>query len=123
MKRPECWFIDVDGCILRHHGTLLECLRAAPEALPGSIEFLVQLQSAGHRVILTTGRPYSTKNRTEQQLQQAGAIYHQLVMDCGGGRRYLVNDLKPDEDKFGPTAVAKNMPRNRGFIHMERSDG
>ena len=82
------------------------------ELLEGTLEKLEQWDRAGYNIILTTGRRESMRSQTEQQLSAAGIIYDQLIMGIGGGRRYLINDKKPN--KIENYAHAINLTRNKG---------
>jgi hypothetical protein len=106
-------FIDLDGVIVKHQDpmTWYDPL----EVLPGVHETFTKWWNAGIKIIITTGRPESNRARLEEELSRLSIFYHQLVMDCGSGARYLINDVKP-YDPVKPTAQAINLPRNAGLI-------
>jgi len=105
-------FCDIDGVLLKHEIKTFTCEPGwQPRLLPGSKERLIEWRNKGYKIILTTGRPASRKD-TEEQLNQLGIPYDQLVMDVGAGIRVLINDRKPDGT---PTAFLYNPERNQGL--------
>jgi len=113
-KRPFTLFCDIDGTLVEHcKPTEAQRPKHKLKLLPGTLEKLLDWDKSGYTIILTTGRKESLRKVTEDQLCEAGIIYDQLVMGVGGGRRYLINDRKPQgvEDY----AVAVNLPRNQGI--------
>ena len=56
---------------------------------------------------------------TERALKNAGIGYGQLVMSCGCGHRYIINDRKPGINELVPTAYAINVGRDEGFTNLE----
>ena len=106
-------FCDIDGTLLKHHGSLSLQLTSSPVLLEGSIKTLSEWDEKGYNIILTTGRRESCRDITEKQLQSMGIFYDQLIMGIGGGTRVLINDLK--EDRSNDTAIAINVERNIGI--------
>jgi hypothetical protein len=47
-------------------------------------------------------------------LARAGIYCNQLVLDCGAGVRYLINDVDPEQPTVNK-AVAVNITRNSGL--------
>lgn len=105
-------FLDIDGTLLKHQGSLTNLMKVEPEVLPNVIEKLNEWEGRGFNIVLTTGRKESQRKLTEFQLEQAGIFYDQLIMGIGGGPRYLINDKQPDG---GATAYAINLDRNKGL--------
>lgn len=110
--RPETIFLDIDGCILKHHGSLEQQATCEPELLPGVREKMDEWDRKGCRIILTTGRRESLRGVTTQQLLQFGLPYDVLLMGISGARRILINDKKPDGED---AALAFNVERNVGL--------
>ena len=54
---------------------------------------------------------------TQKQLSEVGIIYDQLIMGIKGGKRYLINDRKPNSKEN--YAVAVNIDRNHGIQNLE----
>lgn len=112
MKRSGTVFLDIDGTILEHKGSLTALMLTEPVILPGVIEKINQWEAEGFNIVLTTGRKESQRRLTEWQLESLGIFYDQLIMGIGGGPRYLVNDKKPTGEC---TAFAFNLERNTGL--------
>jgi histidinol phosphatase-like enzyme len=110
-------FCDIDGTLVKH-APLTDSAKKTHklELLPGTIEKLTDWEKNGFRIVLTTGRKECTRAATEQQLQEAGIFYDQLIMNIGGGARYLINDDKPDGQK---TSFAISLKRNEGISGVE----
>lgn len=111
-KRPKTIFLDIDGTILYHHGSLHNILLSKPRILDGVLDKLDQWNMLGYNIILTTGRPESMRSFTEKQLELLGISYNQLIMNIGGGCRFIINDDKPH---CPVTAVAIVVKRNQGL--------
>ena len=104
-------FCDIDGVLFRFESDFAISVNHA-RPLPGSAERTMHWHKNGYRIILVTGRPEAFRERTQKQLQRLGFIYDQLVMGCGSGPRYLVNDV---EDVNIPKAYVYNVIRNKGL--------
>jgi len=114
MKRPKTVFCDIDGTLVEHvHPGVSGTPQHSMIILKGTIEKLVEWDIKGYNIILTTGRRESARAETERQLGEIGIFYDQLIMGIGGGRRVLINDLKPNSQES--TAIAINIKRNKGI--------
>lgn len=109
-------FIDLDGVLVEHRGPMTWYDPLV--ILPGVHETFTKWWNDGVKIIITTGRPASNRDRLEEELSRLGIFYHQLVMDCGSGPRYLINDIKP-YDPVKPMAQAINLPRNVGLASQD----
>ena len=118
MYKSKTIFCDIDGTLIKHHGSLSKQLLKKPEILEGVIKKLDEWDRKCYNIILVTGRKESLRRITEDQLSSLGIVYDQLVMGLGGGPRYLVNDLKADNPET-KTAIAINLPRNKGVSDVE----
>jgi hypothetical protein len=116
-KRPKTIFCDIDGTLIYSFGNLHDQVKKEPKVLSGTIEKLIEWDRKGFNIILTTGRRESLRKVTEIQLSDLGIFYDKLIMGIGGGTRYIINDLKPDNDT--PTAIAINLKRNKGIKDVE----
>lgn len=115
--RPATIFCDIDGTLVEHVGLCITARSSSKmKILPGTIEKLNEWDSKGYNIILTTGRRESMREQTKKQLSEVGIIYDQLIMGIGGGKRYLINDLKPDGKL--ETAAAFNVERNMGISNI-----
>ena len=109
-------FCDIDGCVFRHHGDIVEILSNSCELLPGVKEVFKRWGNKGYTVILTTGRPESLRVVTEQQIHDAGLYYHHLIMNLPRGQRVIINDIKPG--RTIETAACINIERNKGMKNV-----
>lgn len=105
--------LDIDGCLLKHHGDLHAQIMTKPEVLPGVIEKLNEWEIKGYKIILTTGRREALRKITEDQLMSVGIFYDQLVMGLGRGERVVINDFKPDSKLATASAIC--IERNTGL--------
>lgn len=115
VTRPITIFCDIDGTLLKHDGPMMGVATKdnKPEILLGVRKKLEEWDLKGYNFILTTGRRESARIATERQLARLGIAYDQLIMGIGGGKRYLVNDTKPDDDE--PTCFGITVKRNKGI--------
>tara|TARA_R100000734_G_C3307136_1_gene97670 strand:- start:286 stop:651 length:366 start_codon:yes stop_codon:yes gene_type:complete len=116
--RPKTIFCDIDGTLVEHmkpsEATMpFSCMKP----LPGAVDKLLEWERKGYNIILTTGRRNCARKQTEEQLANAGIVYDQLIMGFGGGKRYLINDRKPNGQE--DYAVAINIERNTGIGNIE----
>lgn len=119
-KRPLTIILDIDGCIFKHSGKLSSQIaqgKFVQQILPGVVERFNEWDSKGYRIILLTGSKESARDVTEEQLRSYNLFWDQLVMGVGGGKRVLINDLKPNSDE--PTAIAVNLVRNQGLKEVD----
>ena len=116
--RPTTIFCDIDGTLVKHHSPLVATQPDFHmELLPGTLQKLEDWDRAGYNIILTTGRRESMRKETERQLAEVGIIYDYLLMGIKGGKRYLINDKKPN--KLENYALAINLKRNKGIKDIE----
>ena len=113
-QRPKTIICDIDGTLVKHNSPLLSVKPDYKmELLPGTSTKLDEWDRMGYNIILLTGRRESARKVTEKQLAEAGIIYDQLIMGIGGGKRYIVNDRKPNGEE--DYAIAINLIRNNGI--------
>ncbi len=116
--RPKTLFCDIDGTLVKHESPLLSSKPGfVMELLPGTLEKLEEWDRAGYNIILTTGRRESMRSETERQLSEVGIIYDYLLMGIKGGKRYLINDRKPNRSENYAEAI--NLDRNEGIGDIE----
>ena len=117
MSRPKTIFCDLDGTLVKHSNPIdVQNPNLELEVLPGTHERLVEWDTKGYYIVITTGRKESARQPTIKQLSRAGIIYDQLIMGFGGGDRILINDKKPDGRI---TAYSLNLERNKGVEDVE----
>jgi len=115
MSRPKTIFCDLDGTLVKHSNPIdVQNPNLILEVLPGVHDKLIEWDTKGYRLIITTGRKESAREATIKQMQIAGINYDQLIMGFGGGDRILINDRKSDSDR--DTAYAINLKRNKGLL-------
>ncbi len=117
MERPKTIFCDIDGTLWNHVGGVCEQVIAEHKLLPNTKNAIDKWDRNGYKIILTTGRKESLRNKTEFELQRLGIVYDQLIMGLGGGVRVLINDRKPNGD-FN-TCFAVNVVRNKGIPYFD----
>jgi hydroxymethylpyrimidine pyrophosphatase-like HAD family hydrolase len=108
-------FIDIDGTIILHTGSLSGQLDEI-DLLPGTIEKFNEWDRKGYNIILTTGRRESMRKKTEEQLEKLGIFYDQLIMGIGGGHRIIINDRKLNS--IDDTCFSINIDRNEGIKNI-----
>ena len=117
-RRPITIFCDIDGTLVKHTPPWDSVKPINQmELLPGTLQKIEEWDRAGYNIILTTGRREGARKQTEKQLSEVGIIYDQLIMGIGGGKRYLINDLKPHGNKNYAAAI--NLTRNEGIKNIK----
>ena len=121
---PPTMFLDIDGTLVGFPHTPEEYKSIANgtenmKLLPGVREKLWEWETKGCKIILTTGRREMFRFETERALKKAGIGFDQLVMSCGCGPRYIINDRKPGiKNGKIDTAFAINVDRDEGFENI-----
>lgn len=100
------WFLDLDGTVLKHNGSL----ETPDELLPGTREFWESIPSTDV-IIITTARPSALADQTLRFLDENDLRYDLALFDLPVGERIVVNDIRPEGLK---TAVAVNLNRDAG---------
>lgn len=117
-NRPKTIFCDIDGTLWNHVGDVYQqSLCNEHILLNNTIESINLWDKLGYKIILTTGRKESLRNKTENELEKLGIIYDTLIMSLGGGDRILINDRK--EKGLKNTCYAINLVRNKGIQHYD----
>jgi len=118
MNRPKTIFCDLDGTLVKHTNPIdIQNSDLVLEVLPGVHNRLVEWDTKGYHLVITTGRKESAREATIKQMQRAGINYDQLIMGFGGGDRILINDRKINSDR--DTASVINLDRNIGLKGVE----
>lgn len=107
---PRTILSDIDGTLLKHQGNIQNIIANQPEVLDGVLDNIQNWQLQDYKIILTTGRPESLRNLTQEQLQQCGITYDELIMDCRRGKRIIINDRK--SHTYTNACEAINVQRN-----------
>lgn len=117
-NRPKSIFCDIDGTLWNHVGDVhQQSICKEHKLLNNTIESINLWDKLGYKIILTTGRKESLRNKTEKELEKLGIIYDTLIMGLGGGDRILINDRK--EKGLKNTCYAINLVRNKGIQHYD----
>lgn len=106
-------FLDIDGCIFKHKGSIFDQIDGNAELLPSVYEFFEYCVRNDIQIVLTTGRPESYRQATISQLLKHRLPYSVLLMGLSRGPRVLINDSKPDSNV--DTVVGIQLDRNRGL--------
>lgn len=109
-------FIDIDGVILLQDGNATHQITNT-NILPGVLDKFNEWCGKSLKIVLTTARKESSRQITEAQLHSVGLFWDHLIMGLGTGRRFLINDLKPNNPMT--TAIAVNLERNKGMEGLD----
>ena len=112
--------LDIDGTIIAQRDDQSDLVSIAQDvcrprqrkALEGCVAKCLEWHLKGYRIILTTGRPSTVRERCVKQLAQCGIVYDQFIMDLGNSPRYLINNCSDDG---GVKAFAINVETNVGI--------
>ena len=121
---PPTIFVDIDGTLVEFPRNPNEYKSIANgtermKLLPGVREKLWDWETKGYKIIITTGRREMFRAETVKALKEAGIGFDQLVMSCGSGPRYVINDRKPGYLHKKDTAFGINVDRDEGFTNLE----
>ena len=112
MKTIIC---DVDGTLTKlMYGGHKAIVEKEHEALPGVVGKMRQWESAGHRIILITGRRESVREHTESELRRLGIPFDVLLMGYADSGRILINDVGSKVK-----AHAVNVKRDAGWNDVD----
>ena len=110
-------FCDIDGTLCKHHEDIIRQHSEELELLPETLEVLKEWEKKGYRLILTTGRKESHRERLIQQLMNANIFWDQLIMGLSNGPRCIVNDMKEGGEQ---RAIGLNVVRNQGISGLKK---
>jgi len=112
IKNPTL-FVDIDGTLVKYR-KFSELIDSTPKPIQDVIDFINDHSNNGAVIIITTARPDSYREFTENELGSLGIKYNQIVMNCGRGTRVILNDIDPDKPEL-PRAIGINLERDVGF--------
>jgi hypothetical protein len=104
------YIIDIDGVIVENSAQYFSPKWGETRSIKENTEVINELYNAGNTIILLTSRKESYRSKTVNQLRNEGVNYHQLIMGCLHGKRYLINDYAKTNPP--PSAVSINIARN-----------
>jgi len=114
-------FLDIDGTIFYQSDRCDEVYRTQPGLIKGSAKKCWQWHQKGYNIILTTGRPESSRKWCEQALAHHNIVYDQLIMSLKPWPRYLINNdrWRPSDQRDDLTAFANTIPTNHGISDLD----
>lgn len=118
--KPKTIFCDIDGTIFKHQHAISGVYSNEEEILEGVIKKFDEWDSAGYKIILTTGRKESTRAVTVKQLENLQVVYDMLIMGVGTGNRILINDKLNENAPDRASSV--NVITDAGFDKVSWED-
>jgi hypothetical protein len=112
VKNPTL-FVDIDGTLVKYR-KFSELAESTLTPIQDVIDFVNSHFDSGSVIIITTARPETYREFTENELGTLGIKYNQIVMNCGRGTRVVLNDIDPDKPEL-PRAIGINLERDGGL--------
>ena len=104
-------FMDLDGVVVESSSEYFPPYWGTTDSIKENVSVLNKLYESGKvRIIITTSRKSSYKNKTIEQLESLGIKYHDIIFDLLHCERVLVNDYSKTNPY--PTAKSCNLFRN-----------
>lgn len=103
----KTWILDLDGTLVKHNGYKLD---GFDTMLPGAEELLSQIKDED-MVIIVTSREETSRQMTEEFLDENGIRYDHIIFEAPYGERILINDNKPSGLKM---AYSIDTERDKG---------
>jgi hypothetical protein len=116
VKNPTL-FVDIDGTLVKYR-KFNELAESTLTPIQDVIDFVNSHFDSGSVIIITTARPDTYREFTENELGTLGIKYNQIVMNCGRGTRVVLNDIDPDKPEL-PRAIGINLERDGGLREIE----
>jgi hypothetical protein len=116
VKTPTL-FVDIDGTLVKYR-KFSELAESTLTPIQDVIDFVNSHFDSGSVIIITTARPETYREFTENELGTLGIKYNQIVMNCGRGTRVVLNDIDPDKPEL-PRAIGINLERDGGLREIE----
>jgi hypothetical protein len=116
IKNPTL-FVDIDGTLVKYR-KFSELAESTLTPIQDVIDFVNSHFDSGSVIIITTARPDTYREFTENELGTLGIKYNQIVMNCGRGTRVVLNDIDPDKPEL-PRAIGINLERDGGLREIE----
>jgi dTDP-glucose pyrophosphorylase len=113
-------FCDIDGVIVETSSSYMKPYLGTTDGIEDNIKVINELYNAPRAmVIMTTARPESSRELTEQQLERVGLKYDKLIMGLPHAKRIVINDFAASN--IYPSCSAINLHRDteklREFIN------
>jgi hypothetical protein len=116
VKNPTL-FVDIDGTLVKYR-KFSELAESTLTPIQDVIDFVNSHFDSGSVIIITTARPETYREFTENELGTLGIKYNQIVLNCGRGTRVVLNDIDPDKPEL-PRAIGINLERDGGLREIE----
>jgi len=116
IKNPTL-FVDIDGTLVKYR-KFSELAESILTPIQDVIDFVNDHFDSGAVIIITTARPESYREFTENELNILGIKFNQIVMNCGRGTRVVLNDVDPDKPEL-PRAIGINLKRDEGLKDIQ----
>jgi hypothetical protein len=116
IKNPTL-FVDIDGTLVKYR-KFSELAESVLTPIQDVIDFVNGHFNSGAVIIITTARPESYREFTENELNILGIKFNQIVMNCGRGTRVVLNDVDPDKPEL-PRAIGINLKRDEGLKDIQ----
>ena len=118
MNKKYCVFLDLDGTLFYHHGSIASIKNNDAVLLDGTKEKLDEWHNLGYYIVLVTARPKDMLDMTVEDLENFELPYNRLIMGLPNYCRVLINDEKPYmmQDDINPdTARGIMVKRDKGI--------
>lgn len=107
-------FIDIDGTIVKQNKNLSDVVMEKLELCPGVLEKFNEWNWKNYKIILTTGRKESTREKTESELRRLGLFWDHLIMGLDtSGERLIINNYT-----ITPTCYSVNVLTDKGITDV-----
>ena len=116
IKNPTL-FVDIDGTLVKYR-KFSELAESVLTPIQDVIDFVNGHFNSGAVIIITTARPESYREFTENELNILGIKFNHIVMNCGRGTRVVLNDVDPDKPEL-PRAIGINLKRDEGLKDIQ----
>tara|TARA_B100000902_G_C27260313_1_gene890312 strand:+ start:525 stop:1577 length:1053 start_codon:yes stop_codon:yes gene_type:complete len=104
-------FTDLDGVLVESSAELFAPYWGTTDAIQENVDLINKLYDTGKvRIIITTSRKSSYKEKTLKQLDRLNIKYHEIIFDLLHCQRILINDYSKTNSY--PTAKSCNLIRN-----------
>lgn len=86
-------FTDLDGVLVNNSSKFFSPEWGSSDSISSNVKTMNNLYDSGKvKIIITTSRSNSYKQKTEDQLKRLGIKYHQIIFDLFHSKRIIVND-------------------------------
>lgn len=107
----KCLFVDIDGTLVTNSSIHFPPYIGNGNSLQSNIDYLNSLHSSGMvKIVLTTSRPKSMRDKTIFELDKKQIRYDELIMGLPHCKRIIINDFAKSNPY--PSCEAINIPRN-----------